>query len=539
MTEEPKFKINLDVVKEQPSLFDVLQYYRHMGLVGEDRTCLIQTLLAIRKQSFGIEALSGAGKSATLDLLANHKKYGDNVLLPQGSVYILQLSSKTAHMYDAKVINRAKLIYIEELQKAGNSLEMTEFLKNLSEGKDVTRSVRDQAHRQNITQTIKKGKGIMYTLALENSYSNDAEMKRRFIVLNTNVSREQTINVVKRKAKERFAKDRLKILPDEKIALIKSHVADCLFEDEKIIYENPFSEFIGDLLPVPDQKIRSFSDHYFNLIEASTLFHKKGRAKFNTGEVRLKKHIIVNLEDIAIVHQLYSEQFMRDVHSIPVMGLEILKVFDKIDYDKTVFKQKQNLTSFVSEDKEVPIKWAAIVDIRDTLKNKLNIILSHKVCKDACDELYNAGYLLKNMNDRTPEYAIADKVHDFTNSIDWEMCFEEGLKNMREYFPELTNDWIKSQTMDNKIGFTDPLTNEKIYIKNMPKPEDNMKEDEQILNEDELNFITDYKNIFPISQTKIQKMDINTTVFNSLCEKEIINLNDDFEYTISTEAVDK
>ena len=227
MTNE--FKINLDAIDKQPSLHDILKFYKHRGLVGEEAVCLLQTLLAIKKQPFGISALSGGGKSQTVDILANHNKYNDDTLLPKEAVYILQLSSKTAHMYNAREINKAKIIYIEELQKAGNSLEMSEFLKNLSEGKDVTRSVRDQANRQNLQQTIKKGKGIIYTLALENSLKTDAEMNRRFIVLTTNVSKQQTEQVIKRKAKERFARTRLNLLDDKEINLIKAHIADCLY----------------------------------------------------------------------------------------------------------------------------------------------------------------------------------------------------------------------------------------------------------------------------------------------------------------------
>ena len=421
-------------------------------------------MLAIKKAHFGVEALSGSGKSASVDLLCNYKKYGDDILLPKENVYILGLASKTAAHYDNEAINKAKLIYIEELQKAGNSLEMTELLKNLGEGKENSRKVRDQANREVVDYTIKGDKGVVYTLALENQYKNDAEMKRRYVVLTTDVSQKQTKSVVKRKGAERFAKDRLKILTDREEEHLKAHIADCMTQG-KIRYENPFAEYLASKMPTPDQKIRSFTDHYFNLIEACALYHYKERVMFTTGTKKPRTHLVISIQDIILINLLYSSFFNCDIHSIPPLGLEILDAFKHIDVKKTVNVTRNMTISAFEENDTTPKVWAGVADVRDSLKENQNIILSHKVAKDTCDALYNAGYLVMNSGAKGMiEYCVADKVTDFNEEINWEECFQSGSDNMKNLYSEHFDEWYAVQQDEGKITFRHPILNEDITL---------------------------------------------------------------------------
>lgn len=446
----------------QPSLRDVAKFYEARGLVGEGKLSILQTLLAIKKQPFGIESLSGAGKSATLDLLGNHKLHGDKCLLPEGSVYIMGVGSKTAQMYKESEINRASLIYVEELQKAGNSLEITEMLKNLAEGKEFTRDVTDMAGGSVRKQRITKGKGIMYTLALENKHKNDEEMKRRFVVLSTDVGQEQTKRVVARKASERFAKERLVEISDEEIEALKKHVSGCLNLSD-ISFQNPYAEVITSFMPTPDQKVRSFVSHYFNVMDAVALYHYKDRVMRE--DAKGKTELYITIQDAYLANLLYADYFTMDIHSIPPLGHEVLRAFNEIDYQNTLGAEQArkvvDLTSFADNEENIEHNWATVSDIHNHLKTKNNIVLKHGVTRDTCNDLYEAGFLERKTGTGIMNaYRLADIPDSLKNKINWKLVYEKGTALMKEHRPELYNEWDNTQ----KLKITNPLTGEEINI---------------------------------------------------------------------------
>lgn len=446
----------------QPQLRDVAKFYEARGLVGEGKLSILQTLLAIKKQPFGIESLSGAGKSATLDLLGNHKLHGNKCLLPEGSVYILGVGSKTAQMYQESEINRAKLIYVEELQKAGSSLEITEMLKNLAEGKEFTRDVTDMAGGSVRKQRITKGKGIMYTLALENKHKNDEEMKRRFVVLSTDVGQEQTKRVVARKASERFAKERLIEISDEEIEALKKHIESCLNLSD-ISFQNPYAEIISKSIPTPDQKVRSFISHYFNVMDAVALYHYKDRVMREDPKGRTELYITI--QDAYLANLLYADYFTMDTHSIPPLGHEVLRAFNEIDYENTLgaeqAKKVIDLTSFQDNEDNIEHRWATVSDIHNYLKTKMNIVLKHGVTRDTCNDLYEAGFLERKTGTGIMNaYRLADVPDSLNRKLDWKKIYEEGTRLMKEHRPELYNEWNNTQT----TTITNPLTGGMINI---------------------------------------------------------------------------
>jgi len=446
----------------QPQLSDVRKWYESKGLVGEGRLSILQTLLAIKKQPFGIESLAGAGKSATLDLLANHKLNGEEILLPKESVYIMGVGSKTAQMYKEAEINKAKLIYVEELQKAGSSLEITEMLKNLAEGKEFTRDVTDMAGGSVKTQKILKGKGIMYTLAIENKHKNDEEMKRRFIVMSTDVSQEQTKKVVTRKAQERFAKERLVEISEEEIDSLRRHIKGCL-ELDNIKFQNPYAEALSEYMPTPDQKVRSFVGHYFNVVDAVSLYHYKDRLM--TSRKDGKTDLFVTIQDVYVANLLYNDYFTMDIHSIPPLGKEILLAFNKIDYENTLASKEAkkviDLSSFSNEEDTVEHRWATVTDIHDYLKKEMNIVLKHGVTRDVCNQLYEAGFLSRNSKPGAMnEYCLADSVESLNSKIDWSSVLEAGKKLMKEHKPQHYEEWMKTQ----ELQIINPLTDKQVNI---------------------------------------------------------------------------
>lgn len=284
------------IKKKNIGLTDLLDFYKSRGLVGEEKTCILQTLGSIHQLCFGIESLSGSGKSFTLDILLE--------LLPEDYVYVLKQSSDKAAMYDSSSLNKAKVLVITELQKS-SSKTMLEILKDLGEGKDAERIVTNHDRSGVSEQRIESGKAVIYTLALENWFKKDREIERRYFQLYTDISEEQTKRILEKIAEEEITNNKSG-LDHERDSFLKKHIADCI--DFRFEYANPFALSIIEQMPLKI-KARSFARHYFDLIRACAKFNYRNRVN--------KGALFINLEDAYVVHQLYSEQFFRSVLKEP------------------------------------------------------------------------------------------------------------------------------------------------------------------------------------------------------------------------------
>lgn len=378
---------------KSPSLEDLLYFYKSKGLVGEESTAILQTLGAIHGLCFGIESLSGSGKSFTADLLME--------LLPEEYVYKIELTSNTALMYEADAINQKRIIYIPELQKALNNSNPInlEIIKNLTEGKGISRTVR--AKGENVEFTINPGKAVIYTLALENAFKKDVELSRRVFTLTTDISEEQTRKIIEAIAKKGYQANKSSQV---KIAGLKAHFRDCLALPE-IQYINPFSTFVAGYMP-PVLRSRSFATHYFNLVEASARFHHKERIIENN-------RIFVNFDDIANIHSFYFDDFLRSVFRIPVHSEEIFSLIEGSE---------------------------SIEEMHYALKKKKSPV-TLEMLKGTLDELVEAGYLSKGNKltyVKIAEFPSADH-------LDYSSCLEAGCSIMKENYPSVYERWSGGQ----------------------------------------------------------------------------------------------
>ncbi len=260
-----------------PGNAELLKAYKSLGLVGEENNALIQTFAAAHGMSFGIEGSSGSGKSHTINLLME--------LLPRDAVYTMELSSKTAEMYNCDEINQAKIIYIPELQKAikGNPVAL-EIIKNLTEGRDAVRRVKAGAAM--LEQRIDGNKAVIYTLAAENLTKKDAELTRRFFTLYTDSSEEQTARIM-----EYLALGQYSARGSEEKSLVnrvRKHLECSMALKENFV--NPFAPYLVEALP-KTLDMRSKVKHYLQLINASARFHHYARCKGNGA-------IFTSLEDV-------------------------------------------------------------------------------------------------------------------------------------------------------------------------------------------------------------------------------------------------
>jgi len=272
---------------------DLLSYYQSEGLVGEEELATLQTLCLIHGKCFGIYAASGSGKSFVVEKLFK--------LVPERWVYRMELGSKTAVYYDEDAVNRARVIYIPELQKAmqtNNSL-VTEMLKSVSEGRDSVRRVTTKGKVD--TYRIQAGKGIVFTLAKENTFKYDAELARRFLVFETDESEEQTEKILSRKPLLRNRRN------GKGYGRLRKHIANCM--QQNFQFNNPYLEEVVEEIP-RTMLARTYTDHLFDLFEAS--------ARFNYRRRNVVDNVVeVDVEDIELVCGCYWNTFIETLGADP------------------------------------------------------------------------------------------------------------------------------------------------------------------------------------------------------------------------------
>jgi len=389
---------------------ELLEYYHSKGLVGEESTAIIQTLGAINLMGFGIKSLSGSGKSYTLDMLFD--------LIPEGMVYRMELSSNAAEMYNAEKINHSKIIYIPELQKAMGSKNpiLVEVLKNITEGKSARRLVRDQSARTNLEQIISGEQGVIFTLAVENAFDYDTEFSRRVFLLQTDVSRRQTDDILQSKAGRRHANKYTQ--SSQVLYSLREHMRACI-EFPETEFENPFAEYISQRIP-RNIRARTYIDYFFDLIEACAKFNYQNRITIERPGGR--NIMFVDLEDVYNIKELYWPEFIKSLMSVPIFGEETLDIL----------KNKNGATA---------------QKVYEELK-EIQPSFTFAYTESVLEGLVDSGFATKNdYKTRSPVYSFKQGIS--SEEFDWRACWESGMAYVAHYYPILAEAWAgKQATVD-------------------------------------------------------------------------------------------
>lgn len=405
----------------RPTLVDILDYYKYKGVVGEESISILQTLGAINKLCFGLESLSGSGKSYVVENLLD--------LIPEDMVYRMEMSSKTAEMYQADEINKRKIIYLPELQKAmkSNNPIIIEILKGLTEGKDVTRKVRNQSTKSIDEYVINGDKGVIFTLAVENEFKYDAEFSRRVFILQTDVSEDQTDKILKFKASKRHAVKQ-NGFGEEDYKKLSAHVKECL-EFPDVDYENPFADYIAEQIP-RTIRARSYDDYLFDLMDASAKFHFKDRF--------LKDNVLfLNIEDVHSITSLYWNQFCKGLLKIPVLGEEVMELLGE---DSQTYSPQE---------------------VYNAIKEN-NPGYSFKMVEKTIDSLVDSGFVEKtDPKSSKSDYVKVKELYGVNKQFDWDECWNSGLEFMQQYHPDVVDGWLALQGGTRGVSVLDPLSGEK------------------------------------------------------------------------------
>ncbi|MFH1307727.1 MAG: ABC transporter ATP-binding protein [archaeon] len=297
--------IERPVIGRELNLHSITQYLQNNQVVGEEANGILATLSLANGIHVILEGDSGSGKSYLMK----------TVLGLFDGVYEIGLSSEQAIWRQADEINGSKILYVPELQKAvadkKNKVSgMIEFLKSLGEGKDPTRKVTNSDRTGVDTYRIEaEGKVFATTIATENDFKYDRELQRRFLILETDNSREHIDAIIRDKVSRRMIVG----VGDDRASLEASlsERIEHIRRAENIHVINPFLGYLETTFPRVN-KTQAYLDHYLNLFEAIGKFFSPDRRKL---EVDDKSYVVLNLEDVFNGFQMYHPHFLRTLRS--------------------------------------------------------------------------------------------------------------------------------------------------------------------------------------------------------------------------------
>jgi len=445
------------------NLYKINQWYQHHGLVGEEKVALVQTIVAIANKpiGFGLIASSGSGKTATMDLLVGDPSAKIKPLINQDYVYFKDAASNTAQWYDIADINSKKLFVLKELQK-DKSHDAVEMIKSMTEGKSARRKVTNITNGT-VDEQVINPMPVMFTYAIENNSANpDAELQRRCITMNTDVSKRQTAKVLETKSMMRWDKRTTYILSEEEEKKIREDV-NSLFT-LKFGVLNPFAgEFAKAIAEIaPDQKVRSMMEHFWDILEGVAKINASSEPTFVFDNQ--KPFIIANIQDLYQTIDIYNDSFIRDVYSIPPMGDIVLNGYlDAGDVEQTK-KAPKEVKGNVSLgeygiDLEESNVWYEIQHIKKTIKQKQDIVLSTKVVRDISYQLVDAGYLEIDKSEKVPKFRVVDKVKHY-KMPNPQKLLEKASELVKNKYPQKFDEWYNKQ----KKPYQHPITGKWIDI---------------------------------------------------------------------------
>jgi hypothetical protein len=451
------------------NLYRIGQWFANRGLVGERRLALVSTVVAVlgRAIGFGIESPAGSGKTVVMDILLGDKGK-DNGLIKPEFVYYKDAGSATSFWYDMDLINRAKIIVFKELQK-DKSEDTVEAIKSITEGKSARRNVTDVTTSSVKEQKI-DAKVVMYTLAIENDTKPDPELRRRCITMSTDISQDQTQEVLKLKAQLRWNKAAARALSDEEAAAIREDVNSLI--RYKIDTLNPFAPaFVGEIAKIsPDQKVRSMAEHFWDVVDGVikiNMLDGNHITILNNGVTTT----VANIQDLLQAIDIYKESFVRDVFSIPPIGDVVLQGFadaatvessTKTAEEEEAMDGNVGLAKFGAVKYESASDWYDINHVRKAIKEKQHIILSKLVVVQICKQLVDAGYLEDNLFGKTVKYQVQEKMkHLATPNVVELIAAADALVAAKLDSAKLAQ-WRAAQ----QLNYIHPLTGEEIKIGN-------------------------------------------------------------------------
>lgn len=421
----------------------------------------VQSGMLILREGDRIFVTGNSGKTVTMDLLVGDTDGPDDALIKKEHVYFKDAGSEKAFWYD-KSMNTKKIIVFKELQK-DSSLDTIEAIKSLTEGKSARRNV-TVVQDDSVRTQVLDPKTVLFTYAIENKDVNfDTELARRCVTMTTDISKEQTANVLVTKATMRWDKNSNRVLTDDEANAIRRNINTVLHMNINV--ENPFAPEFANIIAeiAPDQKIRSMAEHFWDVMEGVTKINSTayGDVLF----VNNSNAIIANIQDLYQTLDIYKTSFLRDVHNIPPLGDVVMQGFAdaaSVEESKKLPKEQKGNVDLAKYgvEQHSDSKWYDINHIKKAIKLKQKVVLRKNVVISICRQLVDAGYLEDYKDGSVVKYQVQEKYNMLENP-DFDRMFKAASELVKEKYPQVFDEWERRQV----LPYKHPITGEEVVLK--------------------------------------------------------------------------
>jgi hypothetical protein len=281
-----------------PSIED---FFRDQGIIGEDNNAKLLVYATAAKSNIGIESLAGSGKSALLYALLK--------AIPEERYLVIHQATASS-LFNNPRANEVDFWVIPELQKVFNR-DIEDVLKNLTEGIPATYA-RTSNNRKGVDNISISKKSVLYSFATTNRHmkKRDDEFRRRFIIINTNISKEQN-----RKVAQYIAQRDFNTIKPTNLQL-KSHLEMCLQDDTSV--KNPFLPYLIETMPAQitgEIRFRTAIQYFQALVNGCAKYNQRGD--------------FATLNDNLEVLDLYRDILVDNIFGLDVGERACLNLFDK------------------------------------------------------------------------------------------------------------------------------------------------------------------------------------------------------------------
>ncbi|GEM_PF-3455214 len=393
-----------------PTPKSIHNFFQSQNIVGEQTNQELLIYGTLAGANIGIESLSGSGKSALLYALLE--------AFPKESYCIIHQTTGKS-LYNNPKANNAQYWVIPELQKVFTQ-DIEEIIKNLTEGISTTYT-RTNAQKNGIDAFEIKKKSILYSFAITNSHlkQRDEEFHRRFIIINTDISKEQNKRIAQTFAQREFLINHSDITTNiaTENQLFQQHIKYCLAKQQQndISSKNPFFPYLIENLPselTGNIRFRSAVKHLSTLIKGSTTFYQLSDSPASqTNQKPNHQTLFTSLFENQHTLSLYRSTLIANINTLSVIDQAVLSIMSETE----------------------PLNY-------HTIQEKVNDqYMINSPLEETISSLTKKNILEKNNN----SYKLNNPI---TILIDWQHALEQADKLMRQKYPQHRDEWyLKSQ----------------------------------------------------------------------------------------------
>ncbi len=376
-----------------PAPSSIHNFFQSQHIVGEETNQELLIYGTIAGANIGIESLSGSGKSALLYALLE--------AFPKESYCIIHQTTGKS-LYNNPKANHAKYWVIPELQKVFTQ-DIEEIIKNLTEGISTTYT-RTNSARNGIDSFKIDKKNILYSFAITNSHlkQRDEEFHRRFIIINTDISKQQNKRIVQTFAEREFQSDTTHNTTEKENQFFQQHIKNCFAREQEntISYKNPFFPFLIENLPhelTGNIRFRSAVKHLSTLIKGSTAFYNSSYSHPSTKD-NLNYSFSTLFENQHTL-SLYQSTLIANINCFSVIDQAVLSIMpDTEPLDYHTIQEKVNDNYMINTPLEETIATLTKKNILEKdnncyrINNPIEINLNWEQALQQADQLMQQKY---------------------------------------------------------------------------------------------------------------------------------------------------